>query len=42
MLSRTLDPPSQKMLDFAWLLSACPDLARAERLIIVHGEGPDK
>ncbi|KFM28974.1 Tyrosyl-DNA phosphodiesterase 1 [Auxenochlorella protothecoides] len=33
---------SNYMLDFAWLLSACPDLARAERLIIVHGEGQDK
>lgn len=29
---------SNYMLDFAWLLSACPDLARAPRLLVVHGE----
>lgn len=28
------------MVDLRWLLSACPDLARVERLIVVHGEDP--
>ncbi|GAB4821749.1 hypothetical protein N2152v2_008795 [Parachlorella kessleri] len=30
---------SNYMVDLRWLLSACPDLARAQRLILVHGEG---
>lgn len=30
------------MLDLPWLLSACPDLAKAGRIILVHGEGPDR
>ena len=29
---------SNYMMDLGWLLSACPDLARAERLLLVHGE----
>ena len=29
---------SNYMVDLAWLLSACPDLARASRLMLVHGE----
>lgn len=31
---------SNYMLDFKWLLSACPDLHNAQRLLLVHGEGP--
>ncbi len=27
-----------QMVDFRWLLSACPDLLKAKRLVIVHGE----
>jgi hypothetical protein len=27
------------MVDMRWLLSACPDLMRVERLVVVHGEG---
>jgi hypothetical protein len=29
---------SNYMLDLPWLLSACPDLTRAQRLVVVHGE----
>lgn len=27
-----------QMIDFAWLLSACPDLLTAGKLVVVHGE----
>lgn len=29
---------SNYMIDFAWLLSACPDLLTAGKLVVVHGE----
>lgn len=29
---------SNYMMDFKWLLSACPDLRNAQRLLLVHGE----
>ena len=28
-----------QMLDFRWLLGACPDLRKAGRLLVLHGEG---
>lgn len=33
---------SNYMLDFPWLLSACPDLQTVPRLLIVHGEKGDR
>lgn len=27
-------------MDVRWLLSACPDLKHAERIVLVHGEKP--
>ena len=32
----------RQMVDFAWLLSACPDIAKAQKIILVHGEGPER
>lgn len=29
---------SNYMVDFRWLLSSCPDLAKAEKVVLVHGE----
>lgn len=34
---RAAAPPMQ--IDCPWLLSACPDLEQAQRLVVVHGEG---
>ncbi|EFJ50373.1 hypothetical protein VOLCADRAFT_88920 [Volvox carteri f. nagariensis] len=32
---------SNYMIDMGWLLSCCPDLAKARQFFVVHGEGPD-
>ena len=32
----------RQMVDFAWLLSACTVIAKAQKIILVHGEGPDR
>ncbi|KAG2424634.1 hypothetical protein HXX76_014359 [Chlamydomonas incerta] len=32
---------SNYMVDMGWLLSACPDLARAQQFFVVHGEPPE-
>lgn len=33
---------SNYMVDFRWLLSRCPDLMKAEQILLVHGEkSPD-
>lgn len=31
---------SNYMLDFRWLLSACPELHGVPRIVLVHGEKP--